>query len=171
MPGQGQVGPNLQKDLPLFSFFLFLFFFPLCRCPSYTYTPLPHPLFSAFGQKLPLWLPAGRSVLARNAHILLGPYSKHTSSLVGRKAGGLGGALFDPVIPQMFAESLLCLGRYQAGHWSAQAVEAGVCRGRRDRYHIGRGRWEQGVCFRREVRGARGGKGYLPEKASLVYHT
>lgn len=88
MPVQGQVGPNLQKNLPLFSFCLFSL--PLCRCPAYTYTPLPHPLFSAFGQKLPFWLLAGRSVLARNVHILLGPYSKHTSSLVGRKAGGLG---------------------------------------------------------------------------------
>lgn len=53
--------------------------------PSHTWTPLPHPLSSAFGQKLPFWLLAGRSLLARNVHILLGPYSKHTSSLEAGK--------------------------------------------------------------------------------------
>lgn len=52
----------------------------------------PHPLSYSFGQKLPFWLLAGRSLLARNVHILLGPYSKHTSSSEGRKAGALGGA-------------------------------------------------------------------------------
>jgi hypothetical protein len=29
----------------------------------------------------------------------------------------LGDGSFDPVIPQMFAESLFCLGRSQAGSW------------------------------------------------------
>ena len=55
--------------------------------PSHTWTPLPHPLSSAFDQKLPFWLLAGRSLLARNVHILLGPYSKHTSSLGAGKLG------------------------------------------------------------------------------------
>lgn len=78
----GQVGPSLQKDLPLF--FSVLVPFLYLDAPT-------HPLSSASGQKLPFWLLAGRSLLARNVHILLGPYSKHTSSLAGRKAGGLGG--------------------------------------------------------------------------------
>lgn len=78
----GQVGPNLQKDLPLYFFF----------CVGAFLTPgHPHPLSSASGQKLPFWLLAGRSLLARNVHILLGSYSKHTSSLVGEKSRGTWG--------------------------------------------------------------------------------
>lgn len=120
MPGQGRLGPACKRTCPCFVLFFCVGAFLTPRHPH-------HPLPSASGQKLPFWLLAGRSLLARNVHILLGPYSKHTSSLGGEESRETWGASFDPVIPQMFAEPLLCLGRYQAGHWSAQAVKAGVC--------------------------------------------
>lgn len=45
----------------------------------------------------------------------------------GREAGGLGGGSFDPVIPQVFAVPLPCLGRSQAGYWGTYVIKAGVC--------------------------------------------
>ena len=114
--GQGKLDPTCKRTCPF-----------LCRCPSHTWAPIRHPPSSALGQKLPFWLLAGRSLLARNARILLGPYSKHTPSLGAGKQGEWGVGSFNPLIPQMFAELLLCLGKSQAGHWSAHAVKAGIC--------------------------------------------